>query len=87
MTSDKDDVQKEHREYARTLTSEEIMLIRLRDELYESSWERMQRDLKNRLLGKPHIFKLANKIEADLESISKLSAYESENKINLKDYI
>ena len=76
-----------HRSYVSSLRSEECDLVRLRDELYEGSWDFMQQDLRNRLFGKPYIFKLVNKIESDLETIEKLKDYEQENKINLADYL
>ena len=44
--------------FIEALLPEERMLIRIRDELYEGSWETMRHDLENRLAGKPYIFKL-----------------------------
>ncbi|MBN2713758.1 MAG: hypothetical protein JXR97_15170 [Planctomycetes bacterium] len=71
-------------DFAKTITEEERALIIMRDELYESDWEKMKRDLRNRLTGKPYIFKLVNRIEADLESISGLQKYEAERAVNLR---
>jgi hypothetical protein len=76
----------EHQTYYDNLSEEAKMLLVLRDELYMGSWEPMEEDLKNRLKGKPYIFKLVNRIEEDLERIAALDAYEKKHKINLRDY-
>jgi hypothetical protein len=76
----------EHQSYYDNLSEEAKMLLVLRDELYMGSWDPMEEDLKNRLKGKPYIFKLVNRIEEDLERIAALRAYEDKHKINLRDY-
>ena len=63
------------------------MLVSLRDELYEGSWDQMLKDLKDRLEGKPYIFKLVNRISADIQRIEKLRDYEKKHRINLADYL
>lgn len=63
------------------------MLVSLRDELYDGSWEQMLKDLKDRLEGKPYIFKLVNRISADIQRIEKLREYEKKHRINLADYL
>ena len=63
------------------------MLVSLRDELYEGSWDQMLKDLKDRLEGKPYIFKLVNRISADIQRIDKLREYEKKHRINLADYL
>ncbi len=70
-------------EFIRTLSQEERSLLTVRDELYEGSWERMRSDLRNRLTGKPYIFKLVNRIEADLAVIELLSKYEKMHLLDL----
>jgi hypothetical protein len=55
------------------------MLVALRDELYGGSWDRMERDLRDRLEGNPYVFKLADRIEEDIERIEKLRRYEKEH--------
>jgi len=74
-------------EFARSLSPNEKMLVTLRDELYEGSWERLLGDLRDRLSGKPFIFKLVNRIEADIAAAAKLSAFEKANGVNLRDLI
>ncbi|MBI4563150.1 MAG: hypothetical protein HY716_00450 [Planctomycetes bacterium] len=69
------------------LSADERMLITLRDELYDGSWDQMLKDLKDRLQGKPYIFKLVNRISTDIQRIEKLSEYERKHRINLADYL
>ena len=76
-----------HRDYVAGLTSGEQLLITLRDELYEGSWELMREDLRDRLEKRPYIFKLSSRIEADVAAIERMSAYEAKEKINLRDYL
>ncbi|MHC5035732.1 MAG: hypothetical protein ACYTHM_00315 [Planctomycetota bacterium] len=63
------------------------MLVTLRDELYFGSWEKMLQDLKDRLKGRPYIFKLVNRIEEDIERIEKLQQYELKHQVNLAEYL
>ncbi|MFH0910368.1 MAG: hypothetical protein V1918_02510 [Planctomycetota bacterium] len=72
-------------EFLASLTTEEAMLIRIRDELYDGSWANMQMDLQNRLSGRPYIFKLVSRIEHDLGAVRLLSLYESTRGINLAE--
>ncbi len=76
----------QHEKYYNSLSSDEQMLVTLRDELYDGSWEKMVADLQDRLTGKPYIFKLVNRIQDDISRIEKISAYEARHKINLSDY-
>ena len=76
-----------NRKFCESLTPEERMLITLREELYGGSWEKMQQDLKDRLKGRPYIFKLVNRIEEDLERIEKLQAYELKHGVNLSELL
>lgn len=69
-----------------SLSEEETMLLTLRDELYGGGWEKMEQDLRDRLQGRPYIFKLVNRIEEDLHRIEKLKGYEGDHGINLADY-
>ncbi|MHC4883587.1 MAG: hypothetical protein ACYTGH_00735 [Planctomycetota bacterium] len=74
-------------EFVRSLSEEERMLIQIRDELYDGEWGVMQRDLENRLQGKPYLFKLVSRIEHDLQALALLLAYEEEHQINLADHV
>jgi len=69
------------------LTEEERMLILLHRELYENSWQAMLNDLRNRLDGKPYIFKLANRIQDDIARIEKLQSFEREHNVKLSEFV
>lgn len=75
----------EHRRFLRSLQPEERLLLTLRDELYGGKWENLKRDLKDRLEGRPYVFKLAGRIKDDLARIEKLEGYEKRHKINLSE--
>ena len=76
-----------HEKFYASLTPDERMLITLRDELYSGSWDQMMRDLKERLRGKPYIFKLVNRIQDDLARIGKLGDYEKKHRVNLAEHM
>ena len=63
------------------------MLLTLRDELYGGQWERMVKDLNDRLKGRPYIFKLVERIKDDLQRVEKLQEYEKKHTINLADFV
>ena len=65
------------------LSEEEVMLVRLRDELYDGRWDAMLADLNDRLQGKPYVFKLAHRIQDDIERIERLHRFERQNNVNL----
>jgi len=74
-------------DFVNSLSKEHKMLVVLKAQLYEGAWEPMLDDLENRLAGKPYIFKLANRIKDDIERIEQLRKFESENNVDLADYI
>ena len=69
------------------MTSEDRMLVVLKRELYEGSWDEMVADLKARLEGRPYIFKLAHRIGDDLSRIVRLRAFEDECGVDLCAYV
>jgi hypothetical protein len=69
------------------LSDEHRMLVVLKAQLYDDMWEPMLDDLRNRLAGKPYIFKLANRIQDDIRRIEEMQEFESENNIDLADSI
>jgi hypothetical protein len=88
--SDKDTdtaVNKDATEYVASLSQEHRMLVELKAQLYGGSWAPMLDDLKNRLTGKPYIFKLANRINDDMERIEQMQKFEQEHSIDLADYV
>jgi hypothetical protein len=44
-------------------------------------------DLRNRLDGKPYIFKLVHRIQDDIERIEQMMEFEAAHKIDLTDYV
>jgi hypothetical protein len=74
-------------DFVNGLSEEHRMLIVLKAQLYDGTWEPMLDDLRNRLDGKPYIFKLANRIQDDIERIERMQEFEAEHKIDLADYI
>jgi len=75
------------RDFVESLTDEQRMLVVLKRQLYDGSWETMLDDLKNRLAGKPYIFKLVNRIQDDIERIEGLRKFEQEHNVDLADYV
>ena len=74
-------------DYVRTLSEEHRMLVVLKTQLYGGSWEQMLDDLRNRMDGKPYIFKLANRIADDIERIEEMAQFEAQHKVDLADYV
>jgi hypothetical protein len=75
------------RQFVSSLSGEEIMLLRLRDDLYEGRWDAMLADLNDRLQGKPYVFKLAHRIQDDIERIERLHRFERQHHVDLAKYI
>lgn len=73
--------------FVQGMTSEERMLVVLKRELYEGSWDEMVADLQARLDGRPYIFKLAHRISDDLQRIQRLREFESACGVDLSDYV
>lgn len=74
-------------DFVRGLGKEHRMLVVLKAQLYSGCWDSMLDDLKNRLAGKPYIFKLNNRIKDDVDRIEELKVFEAEHKVDLADYI
>lgn len=81
------DVPLEVRQFVERLNSEERMLLVLKRELYEGSWDEMAADLKARLDGRPYIFKLVHRIEDDLQRIARLREFEQGHGVDLSDFV
>ncbi|MFH1370815.1 MAG: hypothetical protein ABII09_05960 [Planctomycetota bacterium] len=74
-------------DYVKTLSEEYRMLVVLKHQLYGGAWEPMLDDLRNRLAGKPYIFKLANRIQDDIERIEQMRQFEQDHNVDLADYV
>ena len=75
------------RDFVDGLSDEHRMLVVLKAQLYDNTWEPMLDDLRNRLDGKPYIFKLANRIEDDIKRIEQMQKFEAKHNIDLADYV
>ena len=73
--------------YIDSLSEEHRMLVVLKAQLYGGSWEPMLDDLRNRLTGKPYIFKLVHRIQDDIERIEQMRKFEAEHGVDLTDYV
>lgn len=87
MTSDSAEADEKVRRFIEQLTSEERLLVVLKDELYEGSWNEMIADLQARLEGRPYIFKLAHRITDDLERIERLRSFERDHGVDLGEHV
>ena len=85
--SDNEQLRRIALDYIGKLSDEHRMLIILKAQLYGGKWEPMLDDLKNRLEGKPYIFKLANRIKDDIDRIEQMKQFEKENGVDLTDYV
>ncbi len=74
-------------DFVRGLGNEQRMLVVLKSQLYGGCWDSMLDDLKNRLAGKPYIFKLNNRIKEDVDRIKELQAFEAKHKVDLANYV
>jgi hypothetical protein len=83
----KDVAKQEVSDYVKTLSEEYRMLVVLKHQLYSGAWEPMLDDLRNRLSGKPYIFKLANRIQDDIERIEQMRKFEQDKNVDLADYV
>lgn len=80
-------VSKEVRDFLNSLSDEHRMLVVLKAQLYDGTWEPMLDDLRNRLAGKPYIFKLVNRIQDDIKRIEEMQKFEAEHNIDLADHV
>ena len=82
-----ENVEKAVADYVSRLSDEHKMLVALKAQLYGGSWEPMLDDLRNRLTGKPYIFKLVHRIQDDIERIEEMRRFEAEHKVDLADHV
>jgi hypothetical protein len=66
-----------------SLAPYERVLVDLKDQLYEGSWERILEDLRARLDGNPYIYKLSQTIARDVVAIERMKAYEIRQNVSL----
>lgn len=87
MAATRDESRDHVRRFVAGLSSEERMLVVLKRELYEGTWDEMVADLQARLEGRPYIFKLAHRIVDDLERIDRLRSFERSCGVDLSDLV
>lgn len=70
------------------------MLLTLRQELYDGSWEAMLQDLQDRLEGRPHVFewtppdaRMRQTLVIHMELIEQMRKAEGELGVNLADWV
>ncbi len=80
-------VPKAVRAYVDGLSDEHRMLVVLKAQLYGGSWDPMLDDLRNRLTGRPYIFKLATRIKDDIERIEQMQRFEAEHDVDLAELV
>jgi len=61
----------------------ERVLLDLKDQLYEGSWERILEDLQSRLDNKPYMYKLSQTISRDVAAIERMKSYELRHQVDL----
>ena len=71
--------------FIKSLEGFERVLIQLKEQLYEGSWDRVLEDLKSRLNNKPYIFKLSQFIARDVAAIERMKAYEQRHGVSLAE--
>jgi hypothetical protein len=65
----------------------ERVLIDLKEQLYEGSWEQILEDLKARLENKPYLYKLSTAIARDMAAIERMKAYEMRQRVSLAELL
>ncbi len=78
---------KEAASFLANLTEQDKVLIIVKHELFDGNWDSMLVDLKDRLAGRPYIFKLAGRIQEDIERIGRLKAFERKCGMDLSNYV
>ncbi len=87
MAKERRQSQQKAQRFAKALATEERMLVVLKKELYEGSWDEMIADLRARLEGRPYIFKLAHRIVDDLDRIERLRDFERRSGVDLSEFV
>lgn len=87
LVADGTDANADVRRFIDSLDDKHRMLVVLKAQLYGNRWEPMLEDLRNRLEGKPYIFKLVNRIKDDIDRIERMKSFEADYKVDLTEYI
>jgi len=87
LVADGTDANADVRRFIDSLDDKHRMLVVLKSQLYGNRWEPMLEDLRNRLEGKPYIFKMVNRIKDDIDRIERMKSFEADYKVDLTEYI
>lgn len=71
----------------KSLSEQDKVLIVCNYQLYDDNWNAMEKNLKNRLEGRPYVLKLGERIREDLERVKRLREIENKFDIKLGDYV
>ncbi|MBI4615656.1 MAG: hypothetical protein HY720_18710 [Planctomycetes bacterium] len=73
-----------HEEFVKSLSSEDTLLIRLAEDLFDGNWNAMIEDIRDRHAGRPYLFDIGHERLADhLNRIERLRDYETQHRIKL----
>ena len=75
------------RRFVERLTRQERLLVVVARELYGGQWDQVVADLRARLTGRPFVFKLAHRIEDDLDRIERLRRFEEAHQVDLSEWV
>ncbi len=75
------------RRFVERLTRPERLLVVVARELYGGDWDQVVADLRARLTGRPFVFKLAHRIEDDLDRIERLRRFEEAHRVDLSEWV
>ena len=71
----------------KTLSQQDKVLIICNYQLYDGDWDAIERDLRERLAGRPFVLKLGQRIKEDLKRVKRLRKIEKQYEIKLGDYV
>jgi hypothetical protein len=69
------------------LETYERVLLDVKTQLYDGSWDGILEDLRARMEGKPYVFKLSKTIARDIAAVERMKAYEIRNTVSLSKLI
>lgn len=75
------------REFVESLDERDRMLIEVRDVLYEGRWSDMLADMTAARDGGPFVFKIAERVEEDLERARRMRNFEQTHDVQLNQLL
>ncbi len=71
----------------KNLSEQDRVLIVCNYQIYDDNWDAMEKDLKDRLEGRPYVLKLGERIREDIERVLRLRKIEDKFGIKLGNYV